>query len=420
MNGTSSATATDPTPVKLGGIRDFRLLWLSGLLAGFGSQMASIALPLLVLRETHSPVQAGAVETVAVGALLVTMLPGGALADSVERRRLMRICDLFSTLAVGGLAVSVLIGRPPYLLVLLVATIGAIISSLYGPAAMGLLREIVPREQLKTAASRLQARGATARLIGPLVGGTLYAVNPALPFFGEAVCLLLSTTCVAFMRTRSAPDPNRGSAFSRTEFAAGVSFLWKRPQLRTVLLVFGLGVNAAFSAMMFVALAVTSRGGTSGVSSGTVVSLTAVGSLAGALLAPKISTRLRIATLIGGTCWVCAADAAGLTVSGNPFYVGVLCALCVAIAAVASIGFLTAMLEATPQHMVGRVQSAAGFISSIVQPLGPLVGGALLAFYGTRTAYVALSAVFVVCAVVLTCAPSVRRGPVQAQALAAE
>jgi MFS family permease len=321
----------------------------------------------------------------------------------------MRICDLFSTLAVGGLAVSVLAGRAPYPLVLLVAVIGAIISSLYGPAALGLLREMVPRELLGTASSRMQARGATARLIGPMVGGGLYAVRPALPFFGEALCLLLSTTCVAFVRTRSRPDQNRSSAFSRTQLAAGVSFLWRRPPLRTVLLVFGLGVNASFSAMMFVALAVSSRGGSSGVGGGTVVSLTAAGSLAGALLATRISTKLGIAALIGGTCWACAADAAGLTVSGNPVYVGVLCALCVAVAAVASIGFLTSMLEATPRHMVGRVQSAAGFISSIVQPLGPLVGGALLASCGTRTTYLALSGVFVACAVVLTFAPATRR-----------
>lgn len=420
MNGTSTATAAEAAPAKLGGIRDFRLLWLSGLLAGFGSQMTSIALPLLVLRETHSPVRAGAVETVAVGALLVTMLPGGALADSVERRRLMRVCDLFSTLAVGGLAFSVLLGRPPYVLVLLVATVAAIINSLYGPAALGLLREMVPRELLGTASSRMQARSATARLAGPIVGGALYAVHPALPFFGEAVFLLMSTTCVAFMRTRSAPDPNRESAFSRTEFTGGVTFIWKRPQLRTVLLVFGLGVNAAFSAMMFVAIAVTSHGGKSGVGSGTVVSLAALGSLAGALLAPRISAKVRIATLIGAACWACAADAAGLTASGNPLYVGVLCALCVSVAAVASIAFMTSLLEATPQHMVGRVQSAAGLISSVVQPLGPLAGGALLASCGARATYVALSAVFAVCAVVLACARSIRRVPAQSQTLATE
>ncbi|WP_081982078.1 MFS transporter [Streptacidiphilus albus] len=240
--------------MRLGDIRDFRVLWISGLLAGLGAQMSAIALPLLVLRQTGSAVQAGVVGSVSVGALLFTMLPGGALADTVERRRLMRVCDAGSTLVVGGLAVCVLAGRPPLALILLAAAVGAAINGVYGPAALGLLRAVVPGELLGAASSRMQARGAAARLVGPMAGGMLYAVHPALPFVGETVCLLSSTTCLAFVRTRSAPEPGARSAFSRAEFAAGLSFLWGRPYLRTVLLVFGLGMNAAFSALMFVAL----------------------------------------------------------------------------------------------------------------------------------------------------------------------
>ncbi len=87
--------------------RDFRLLWLSGLFAALGGQMSAIALPLLILKETGSAVQAGAVGTVAVCAVLITMLPGGVMADRVERRRLMRLCDVGSLAAVTALALSV-------------------------------------------------------------------------------------------------------------------------------------------------------------------------------------------------------------------------------------------------------------------------------------------------------------------------
>lgn len=395
----------------LGGIRDFRLLWIGGLLASLGSQMSSIALPLLVLHQTGSPVQAGAVGSVSVGALLVTMLPGGALADTVERRRLMRICDLGSTLAAGALAVAVLMGRSPLALVLLVAAIGAVINSLYGPAALGLLRAIVPGDLLVGASSRLQARSAAARLVGPMAGGALYAVHPALPFAAEAVGLLLSTSCLAFVRTRSAPDPGARSAFSKREFMAGVTFIWSRPYLRTILLVFGLGMNAAFSSMMFVALATASHGGSSGIGGGTIVSLIAVGSLAGSLLAPKVPSGLRPGRLIGATCWACTGAALLLPVSQSPVYVGTLCALVVATASVASIGFSTSLLAATPERMVGRVQSSAGFVSSLIQPLGPLAGGVLLAAWGAGTTYLVLGGMFLLCAVLLSLAPSVRGGP---------
>src|SRR6185312_8383542 len=101
-------------------------------------------------------------------------LPGGALADMVERRRLMRLCDVGSLLAVTALTVSVLTGQAPLVLVLLVAAAGAVLNSFYGPAALGLLRAVVPEHLLGQASSRMQARSATVRLAGPMVGGALF------------------------------------------------------------------------------------------------------------------------------------------------------------------------------------------------------------------------------------------------------
>ncbi|MGI5413789.1 MFS transporter [Streptomyces chartreusis] len=400
---------SSPGRAGLGAIKDFRLLWISGLCASLGAQMSSIALPLLVLRYTGSPVQAGAVGSVSVAALLITMLPGGALADTVERRRLMQLCNLGSMLAVASLTIAVLMGSAPLALVIPVAAAGAVISSFYGPAALGLLRAAVPESLLHTASSRLQARNAAARLVGPMAGGALFAMNPALPFIAEVVGLLLSTVFLAFVQTRSAPEPATGSAFSKAEFVAGVTYIWRRSYLRTVLLVFGLGMNAAFAAMMFVALATASHGGESGIGGGIIASLTAIGTLAGALLAPRLPTSLRPVVLISGTCWVCAGAAAALQFSDNPFFVGGCCAVSLALGSAAGIGFTTSLLMTAPSNMVGRVQSAAGFVSSLVQPLGPVAGGALLAAYGTQVTYLSLALIFLLCAMSISWAPSVRK-----------
>ncbi|CAO0832923.1 Enterobactin exporter EntS [Streptomyces microflavus] len=195
--------------------RDFRLLWLSGLFAVLGGQMSALALPLLVLKETGSAVQAGAVGTVSVGAVLITMLPGGVMADRIERRRLMRLCDVGSLTVVTALTIAVFYGHAPMPLVLLVAAAGAVISSVYAPAVFGLMRAVVPADQMGTATARLQARTQTARLVGPLVGGALFGIHPALPFAIEALGLLASTVCVALVRTRSRARTTAGSAFSK-------------------------------------------------------------------------------------------------------------------------------------------------------------------------------------------------------------
>ncbi|WP_371515766.1 MFS transporter [Kitasatospora sp. NBC_01300] len=411
-------------PTSLSRNRDFRLLWVGGLMASLGSQLASIALPLLVLRETGSAAQAGAIGTVSIGALLLTMLPGGVLADRVERRRLMRVCDVGSLLAVTALVIAVLRGHTPLPLVLLVAAAGALITSAYGPAAGGLLRAVVPREQVRAASSRMQARGAAARLVGPIAGGALFAWHPVLPFLAEGVGLLLSTVCVALMRTRSVPAARSGAAFSRGELTAGLSFIWRQPYLRTLLLIFGLGMNFAFSALMFTTLAVASDGGRSGIGGGTVVSCTAAGALAGALLAPRLEARARSGArpgvrdgrLVALSCWAAAATAGVLVLTRIPLLIGLLCAVCMCLSTVASIGFVSGMLLAAPPDRIGRVQSAAGFLSTLVQPFGPLVGGALLgALGGTRT-FALLALAISLCAAVVTWAPPVRRGPAPAPA----
>ncbi|MFB6814560.1 MFS transporter [Streptomyces sp. NPDC056347] len=396
------------TPLRTN--RDFRLLWMSGLFAVLGTQMTALALPLLVLRETGSAVRAGAIGTVSVVAVLLTMLPGGVLADRVERRRLMRLCDLGSFCVVGALVVAVWTGHAPLPLILLVAGAGAVIGSVYGPAAFGLMRSVVPPDDMGTATARLQARTSTARLVGPLAGGALFGLHPVLPFLAEATGLLLSTICVALVRTRSRAETRAGSAFSRAELTAGLSFLWRQPYLRTVLLVFGLGMNFAFGALTFTALTVFSGGGRSGLGGGTVVTLTSVGALAGALIAPRLRPERHPWVLIAATCWACVATAVALARIEIPLLAGLLCAACMCLATVASIGFLSTLLTVTPDDRVGRVQSAAGFLSSLVQPFGPLAGGALLTTLGVRGAFWTIAAVLAVSAATVTFAPSARSG----------
>ncbi|WP_432103967.1 MFS transporter [Streptomyces sp. bgisy091] len=391
--------------------RDFQLLWLSGLFAVLGGQMSALALPLLVLKETGSAVQAGAVGTVCVGAVLITMLPGGVMADRVERRRLMRICDVCSLTVVTALAVCVWYGHAPMALVLLVAAAAAVISTVYGPAVFGLMRAVVPADQMGAATARLQARTQAVRLTGPLLGGALFGVHPALPFAAEAVGLLLSTVCVALVRTRSRARTKAGAVFSRRELMAGLTFLWKIPYLRTVLLVFGLGMNFAFGALTFTALTAFSDGGRSGLGGGFVMTSVSAGALLGALLAQRMNPDRYVRVLIVATCWTCVGAAGVMAWWAQPLVAGIVCALCMCLSTVASIGFLSELLIVTPEDRVGRVQSAAGFLSSVVQPLGPLAGGALLTAAGARWAFAVTGCVLAVSALVVTLAPSARAEP---------
>ncbi|MGG7613587.1 MFS transporter, partial [Streptomyces sp. ZG43] len=128
-------------------------------------------------------------------------------------------------------------------------------------------------------------------------------------------------------------------------------------------------------------------------------------------LAPRLRPERRTALLVPATCWLCVATAGALAVTRVPLVAGMLVMACMFLSTVASIGFLSTLLVVTPDDRVGRVQSSAGFLSSLVQPFGPLAGGALLGALGPAGAFTAIGTVLAVSAAVVTFAPSARAVP---------
>lgn len=398
------------TGMSLRANRDFRLLWAGGLLASLGSQMAALALPLLVLAETGSPAWAGVVGSVSAAATLVSLLPGGAIADAVERRRLMVTCEFAAAVAAAAMAFVALAGHATVVLALPTAVLSAVLGSVYGPAASALLRAAVAGEQLGSAMSYLQARSAAARLGGPLLGGALFGISPALPFAVQAGGLLASCGCLLAVRTRARATSGAGVLSPRSLFA-GLAFLRRDPFLRVALVIAGTGLNAAFGAVLLAAIASAGRHDPSGRSSGLIVAFAGAGALAGSLLAPLLRAQERTRASILIACWTCATAVFSLSLVSNVLAVALLMASCTLTAAVANIAFSANMLLATPRDLIGRVQAAAGFISMIVQPVGPLAGGVLLSRIGEHDTFTILGAALAGGAIAATIARGLRAVP---------
>ena len=101
--------------------RNFRLLWIGQVLSDLGTQIGNLAYPLLVLALTHSALIAGTVGTAASGAAFAVRLPAGALADRLDRRRTMVLCDGTRMLALIALAALVVTHAVSWPIVLVVA-----------------------------------------------------------------------------------------------------------------------------------------------------------------------------------------------------------------------------------------------------------------------------------------------------------
>jgi MFS family permease len=388
---------------------DFRRLWTAGLATALGAHLSAVALPLIVLAATGSAAAAGLLGSVALACGLLSAIPGGAVADAFERRTVLFTCSVGALAASGGLTVTLLLtDRPPMVVLIGLGATTAVLASVQAPAVSALLVAVVPADRLGVATGRLQARTAAARLVGPLVGAALYAVARPLPFVVLTVLEAVALGCTLAVRTRSAPRRADGVAwFGWGELTAGVRFVWRRPELRTPLLVFGCGLNAAFGAAMLAAVAVGAAADPSGRLNGMMTALAGGGSLAGGLLATRLRVQARPRTMIVTTSFVATASIGALAVTPARF-LGVVFAVCMCVAAVGNVAFTTLLLRRTGQDLLGRVSSAAFVVSMVAQPAGPLLGGYLYERFGAAATFLGLAAVALGASLVALSARSLR------------
>src|SRR5258706_7009468 len=114
--------------------RDFVLLEAGGLLSSAGSQLPTIAYPLLVLGLTHSPAKAGIVSFARLVPHALLALPAGLAADRWNRKRLMIAADVVRALAIASLVVTIVLHRTAFWQIVLVACVGGIGSVVFTAA----------------------------------------------------------------------------------------------------------------------------------------------------------------------------------------------------------------------------------------------------------------------------------------------
>src|SRR5207302_9157104 len=118
------------------------------LLSTAGSQLTTIAYPLLVLALTHSPAKAGIVSFARLIPSALFALPAGVAADRLNRKRMMIAADGVRALAIASLVTTLVLHRIVFWQIPLVAFVEGAGSVVLGAGVTGALRAVVPRRQL--------------------------------------------------------------------------------------------------------------------------------------------------------------------------------------------------------------------------------------------------------------------------------
>ena len=164
----------DTTPLRVS--RDFRRLWLGQAVSLFGSMITAAALPYQVYHQTGSSLAVGLLGVAQLGPLLGFSLVGGALADGVDKRRLLLAVTAAGMACVAALAVNSSLDHPQLWLLYVVGAASSGLIAFSFPVVRSLLPLLLD-SGLRPAAFALQSiYGSFGMMAGPAVGGALIAL----------------------------------------------------------------------------------------------------------------------------------------------------------------------------------------------------------------------------------------------------
>jgi hypothetical protein len=389
--------------------RNFRMLWIGQVLSGTGTNAARIAYPLLVLDLTHSALIAGAVGTAGLVVRLVVGLPGGALADRLDRRSTMIVCDIARMATLALLAILVILHIVTWPIVLVVSATETAASVIFDPASTAILPRIVTDAQLERAWATTEARTSAAGLVGPPLGGLLFGLSSSLPFIGDAVSYLLSVGTAYRIRGSFRPDESRKRSGLWREIAAGIQLSFHDRLLRAVLAQVPL-ISFAFTGVEFTVILALRHHGVAPGLIGLAQAGIAAGGLLGALAAPRLQGKLSLqSTVVTLAVTGTVMFAVGALILPSPL-VAVPVALTLFYAPVANATLFGAMLRQIPDEMRGRVGNTIDLAASGLAAIAPLAAGSVVQRYSGQWAMFGFAATMAAATAVCLLVPVGRAG----------
>jgi MFS family permease len=372
----------------------YRRMWIGNGVSFFGFQFTSVAVPVQMYAITGSSAWVGLLGVAGLVPLLVFGLWGGAVADVVDRRRLLLASSVVTWVTTLGLAIQAVLGMRGGAILLALTAVQSAGFAISSPARQAIIPRIVPTG-LVPAANTLGHTVTTAGgVLGPLTAGLIFGIWST----GTGVIVAYLVDAALFTVTFWAtwrlppippepldPDAERPSAGVRG-IAGGLRFLVTQPVL---LLSFAVDIIAMVFAMpraLFPEVAQERFGG--GEAVGWLFAAIAIGSVVGGLTSGWISRvrRQGLALVIAVAGWGIAVGLAGFARS---LWLMVLLLAVGGAADLVSAVYRQSILQTyAPDRLRGRLQGVFIVVVAGGPRLGDLRAGATAGWFGVTPAWV--------------------------------
>ncbi|MFF4367245.1 MFS transporter [Streptomyces sp. NPDC001594] len=371
----------DVTPLRQ---RDFRLVMASGVITMFGNFTTYVAIPYQIKELTGSYVAVGLVGVIELVPMILCGLYGGALADSMDRRRIILTTEIGMTVLGLALLGNALLENPVVWLLYVVAGAMAALDGLQRPALNALTPRLVPRDQIPAANALQGLRWQIGAIAGPAIGGLLVTQVGLGAAYGLDVASFI-VSALLLSRLRPTAVPEGAEPPSLKSIADGARYAFSRQELVGTYLV---DIAAMFLAMPtslfpFVADALDAPWAL-----GLMYTATSVGALLVTLTSGWVKHvhRHGLAVLLAAAVWGLA-----ITGFGAVSNIGLAVTFLVVAGAADMVSGLfrqTIWNQTIPDSYRGRLAGIELLSFSIGPTLGQTRAGGMAAVYGLRGAIV--------------------------------
>src|SRR5437764_7298687 len=401
LEGPETDLAADVEPGRTSAIaalryRDFRLFWFGLLVSNVGTWMQMFGqgylVVLLAVRDgvpQLAPLYLGLVGLARAIPGLTLGLFGGALADRTDRRRLLTVTQSAAAVTAAILATLAITDKINIVEILLLGALNSTIFAFDAPTRQSMVPRLVPERDLMSAIGLNSAAFNGPQIIGPVIGGLIFAPFASTPTFGAGLLFYINAisylaVVVALLRMRPVPIIGTSGAVTMLEsIREGLAYIRQDVVVKWIVI---LAAATALFARPYIQLlpAVAHEVLKVGaVELSWMLAASGVGALAGALATSALGNlRRRGAVLIG------SAVAFGLFLVAftlqRSLVVSLPILVLIGFSTMVFLGMANGLLQTrSPDHLRGRVMSVYTMVFMGLMPLGSMVMGSIGSVVGT-------------------------------------
>jgi MFS family permease len=356
------------------------MFWCARVATTIAFQMQAVAVGWQIYALTGSPLCLGLVGLAQFLPMLLLTLVVGHVIDRYNRRTIARLCQTVEGLAVGVLAIGCVYGSLNTGIILAIAFVIGASRAFEMPTMHALVPGLVPAHLFPQATAWAASANQTATILGPALGGMLYAFGPETVYITAAVLYVTASVLIALIRMERSITVREPISMER--LFAGISFIRSNAKILGAI---SLDLCAVFLGGATALLPIYARDilliGPVGL--GILRSAPAIGALAMSVYLARNPLQGRVGRIMFGSVAVFGCATIVFAVSAS--FTLSLCALIVLGAAdVISVVIRSSFVQlGTPDEMRGRVSAVNSMFIGTSNQLGEFESGVTAALFGT-------------------------------------